>query len=115
VAALFCLVLTLPLSASSAKLLSLRLLPEDPTLWGASASQRLVLLGLYADGIERDVTSQARFTLSDDGVASFEEHGRLVAAFDGTATLRADFDGETTETRVKISGTTEKKSIQLWT
>ena len=113
VAALFCLVLTLPLSASSAKLLSLRVLPEDPTLWGASASQRFVLLGLYADGIERDVTSQARFTISDDGIASFEEHGRLVAAFDGTATLRADFDGETAETRLTVSGATEKRPFSF--
>jgi hypothetical protein len=113
VAALFCLVLTLPLSASSAKLLSLRLLPEDPTLWGASASQRLVLLGLYADGIERDVTSQARSTISDDGIAFLEEHGRLVAAFDGTATLRADFDGETAETRVTVAGATEKRAFSF--
>ena len=113
VAALFCLVLTLPLSASSAKLLSLRLLPEDPTLWGASASQRFVLLGLYADGIERDVTSQARSTISDDGIAFLEEHGRLVAAFDGTATLRADFDGETAETRVTVAGATEKRAFSF--
>ena len=110
---LFYLVLALPLLASSSKLLSLRILPEEPTLWGASAAQRFVLLGLYADGLQRDVTSEAQFTLSDDGIASLEEHGRLVALSDGTVTLRADLDGETAEIRVTVSGATEKRPFSF--
>ena len=107
------LVLVLPLVASSGKLLSLRILPEEPTLWGASAAQRFVLLGLYADGLERDVTSEARLTLSDDGIASMEEHGRLVARSNGTVTLRADLDGETAETRLTVSGAGEQRPFSF--
>ena len=107
------LVLVLPLVASSGKLLSLRILPEEPTLWGASAAQRFVLLGLYADGLERDVTSEARLTLSDDGIASMKEHGRLVARSNGTVTLRADLDGETAETRLTVSGAGEKRPFSF--
>ena len=112
-AILVCLVLVLPLSASSGKLLSLRVLPEGPTLWGANAAQRFIALGLYADGLERDVTSEARFTLSDDGIASIEEPGRLVARSNGRLTLRADLDGETAETRVTVSGAGEKRSFSF--
>ena len=107
------LVLALPLLASSSKLLSLRILPDEPTLWGASAAQRFVLLGFYADGLQRDVTSEAQFTLSGDGIASLEEHGRLVALSDGTVTLRADLDGETAEIRVTVSGATEKRPFSF--
>ena len=85
--ALFCGLLATPLLASSGKLLSLRILPQELTLWGAGASQRFVLLGLYADGIERDLTSEARFTVSDDGIAVFAGPSRLVGLSDGTLTL----------------------------
>ena len=107
------LVLVLPLGASSSGLLSLRILPEEPTLWGASAAQRFVLLGLYADGLQRDVTSGAQFAVSDEGIAVFQEHGRLLALSDGTVTLRADLDGETAEIRVTVSGATEKRPFSF--
>src|SRR5437763_13265116 len=37
---------------------SLRIVPKQVALWGARASQRIVVLGMFADGLERDLTSQ---------------------------------------------------------
>ena len=42
-----------------AKVLSLRLAPENPTLWGTKAAQRFLVLAEYSDGLEREVTSQS--------------------------------------------------------
>ena len=41
--------------------LSLRLVPKEIRLWGTGATQRIVLLGRYADGLERDLTAKADF------------------------------------------------------
>ena len=42
-----------------------------------------------------------------------EEHGRLVARSNGTATLHADLDGKAAGTRVTVSGTTEKRPFSF--
>src|ERR1022692_860255 len=47
------------------QLLSLRLIPQQIVLQGATASQRIVVIGKYADGLERDATAQSHFSLSD--------------------------------------------------
>jgi hypothetical protein len=59
-----------------AKVLSLRLAPQNLTLWGAKASQRLLLLAKYSDGLERDATLQSRFSISDERVARVESERR---------------------------------------
>src|SRR4051812_37185604 len=58
---------------------SVRVVPERVTLRGARAAQRFVVLGAFADGLERDVTSQSRFALSDPRIASLDQAGRIVA------------------------------------
>ena len=44
------------------KLISLRLVPQDVTLWGIQASQRFLVIGKFADGMERDLTEESRFS-----------------------------------------------------
>ena len=55
------------------QLLSVRLVPEDMTLWGRNASRRFLVLGRYSDGLEREITAQSRLSLSDSEVAKVEE------------------------------------------
>src|SRR5213594_3808532 len=59
-------------------MVSLRVVPKQVTLWGARASQRFVVLGMYADGLERDVTSQSRFSISNPRLATIDQAGRVV-------------------------------------
>lgn len=94
------------------KVLSLRLAPENLTLWGAKASQRLLVLAKYADGMERDVTLGSRFSISDERVARVED-GRLVALSDGQAVLTAHFENQTVKTKVRAGETSKIRSFSF--
>ncbi|MBM3803230.1 MAG: DUF1549 domain-containing protein [Acidimicrobiia bacterium] len=98
---------------SPAKLLSLRLWPENPTLWGAEASQRFLVLGEYSDGLERDITLQTRFSVSDAKVMKLDENGRVVALADGDSLLTAKFEGKAANTQVHVSGSEAKRPFSF--
>jgi uncharacterized protein YjlB len=49
-------------SGDLASLVSLRIVPENVTLWGAQASQHFTVMGQYADGLDREMTAAARFS-----------------------------------------------------
>ncbi len=83
-------------------LLSLRLVPEKPTLWGAQGSQRFVVVGKYADGLERDVTRFSRFSISDPAIAQVGAAGRVTARRDGQTVLRVELEGQTAETMLFV-------------
>src|SRR5262249_53282568 len=84
--------------------LSVRIVPERVTLSGARAAQRFVVLGAFADGLERDVTSQIRFSLSDPKLASLDKAGRIVARADGEFDLKAEVGKQAATARVRIEG-----------
>src|SRR5215470_10337131 len=84
--------------------LSVRIVPERVTLSGARAAQRFIVLGAFADGLERDVTSQTRFSLSDPKLASLDRAGRIVARADGEFDLKAEVGKQTATARVRIEG-----------
>ena len=90
------------------QLLSVRLVPEDMTLWGRNASRRFLVLGRYSDGLEREITAQSRLSLSDSEVAKVEEPGRLRALSDGKATLTAQVEGQLAKTNIRVEGSKEK-------
>src|SRR6266496_2498485 len=68
-------------------LVSVRVVPERVTLRGARAAQRFVVLGAFADGLERDVTGQSHFSISGPRFASLDQAGRVVAQADGEMDL----------------------------
>src|SRR5262249_13386210 len=84
--------------------LSVRIVPERVTLSGARAAQRFVVLGAFADGLERDVLSQTRFSLSDPKLASLDQAGRIVARADGEFDLKATVGKQAATARVRIEG-----------
>src|SRR5262245_54982811 len=94
---------------ASPKLRSLRVVPQNPTLWGANASHHFLVLGTYSDGIERDVTGQSVFLLSNPGVARIDSSGRVTGLVDGKAVLTARFDGQSVTTRVEITGSQQSR------
>ncbi len=96
-----------------AQLLSLRLVPQNITLWRAKASQRFLVLAQYGDGLERDVTSRSRFSLSDTRVAMVNETGRVVARADGQTMLTARFGRQVTEAEIRIEGSEGKRPFSF--
>jgi hypothetical protein len=101
------------LLAADGRLLSLRLAPQDPALWGAKASQRFLVLGRYADGLERDVTTQCRFSISDARVAKVDESGRLAALAEGEVALTVVMGSQSAKTNVRISGSEQRRPFSF--
>ena len=98
---------------SPAELLSLQLAPDNATLWGANASQQFLAIGKYSDGLERDVTAEVQFSISQRQIAEMEEGGRLVALADGTAVLTASFHKQTAATQFRVAGLDETRSFSF--
>src|ERR1700738_1077925 len=72
-----------------AKLISVRLMPQERTLSGKKASQQFLVLGKFADNRERDLTGQAHFALSNSAAARADESGRVFAVADGETVVTA--------------------------
>jgi hypothetical protein len=83
---------------------SVRVVPKQVTLWGAHATQRFVVLGTFADGLEYDVTRQSCFSVSNPRLVSLDPAGRLTALGDGTAELTAQMGKQTAGARIRIEG-----------
>jgi hypothetical protein len=88
--------------AKKGLVLSLRLFPENVTIWGARNAQRFLVLGKYTDGLERDVTGACRFSVAAPGVAQVEAAGQIRALAPGTTVLRTEFEGRRVETAVRV-------------
>jgi len=83
---------------------SVRVVPERVTLRGARAAQRFVVLGAFADGLERDLTGQSHFSLSDPRFASLDQTGRVVARADGELDLNAEVGNRLARAHIRIEG-----------
>ena len=68
--------------------LSLRLVPEEISLWGHDASQQVLVLGKYSDGLERDLTGRSRFSIADPDLAVVNQQARVKALAEGETTIR---------------------------
>jgi hypothetical protein len=104
-----CLLHTLNGSAVAADetLVSVRIVPERVTLQGARAGQRFLVLGAFADGLERDLTSQSRFSLSDPRLAALDESGRVTARADGECDLTAEVGKRVARAHVRMERSKE--------
>jgi hypothetical protein len=91
------------------ELLSLRFVPEEITIWGAEGSNRFLVLGKFADGLERDVTSECRISLTGRPVAAFAGTGRLISQADGDAVLKAEYAGRLAKAGVRVQGSSENR------
>jgi len=100
-------------SSGSKKLLSLRVVPEQPTLWGADATQQFVVLGTFSDGLERDLTTRTMLTLSDTSCAAIDEKGRLRSLANGETVLTADVGEQVATASIRLSGFEETRPFDF--
>jgi len=105
----FFLIAFAPLSAHAADekrlepaLASLRVFPDSAILSGAQASQQFVVLGEYADGLERDLTSTARFLLSDSQKGEIDRSGKFVVRSSGELILTAAIGDRSAKVAIRI-------------
>ena len=97
----------------SQTVVSLRLVPNNPQIWGAEASQQFLLLARFTDGLERDVTEQSHFDLSDPQVAEVDGSGKVMARSNGRVVLTAAFQDQTARSQVVIDGISEERPFSF--
>src|SRR5262249_9738689 len=96
-----------------AKLVSVRIIPQERTLHGKKASQQFLVIGKFADNRERDLTGQARFELSNPGSARADESGRVFALADGQTALTASVNGLSARASLKIEGSNQERPFSF--
>ena len=90
------------LAAEGPKLLSIRLAPEQVTLWGPQSAQHFLVLGKYSDGLERDITASARFALESTELFRVDSSGRATPLADGETILKAELDGHSAQSKIAV-------------
>jgi hypothetical protein len=98
-------------AAADDRVTSLEALPSAVRLNGPAASQRLVVLGRFADGSTRDLTPQATFTA--DGPAARLEGGRIRPASDGKSAIVVKAAGLETRVPVEVQGATAERVVSF--
>jgi hypothetical protein len=87
------------------RLISIRVEPQQRTLSGSGASQQLLVIGVFSDSTEQDVTDRAQWSPSDALLARIEDGPRLRALADGALTLTATVQGYSASTSFRIEHT----------
>jgi hypothetical protein len=108
-ALLFCLLLP---SCTRKPVSVLECYPPSINLSGAQARQRIVVQAGYADGVTREVTTQARCWIADPRLARFEK-GAVLALADGKTELRVQYDSRVVTVPVTVSGSVTQLPISF--
>lgn len=102
-----------PVPSSRPKLISIRLAPENPTLHGANAAQHFVVLGKNPNGLERDLTLNSQFSVSDPRIAKLDGGGIVTALTDGQVMLTARLEGHVAKTVIRIEGSQAERPFSF--
>lgn len=105
----------LPLTAFAAKgpaLTDVKVYPADVNLKFRQDRQTLVVQALYADGVTRDVTADANFSIGSKAIAKLEKNA-LTPIADGQTELKIKFQGRTLLVPVKVVQAKTEESISF--
>ena len=96
-----CVTSALAYAAKGPVLTDVKVYPTDVNLKTKQDRQGMVVQAIYADGVTRDVTEKATYTLSNKALAKFD-HFTLTPVADGVTELKIKFEGRTLVVPVKI-------------
>ncbi|HUQ92264.1 MAG TPA: DUF1553 domain-containing protein [Bryobacteraceae bacterium] len=88
--------------AAEPALVSVRLEPAARTLRGSGAAQQFLAIGTMSDGLERDLTAEVSWAVSDPGRASIAATGKLDARKEGAVVVTARVKAATASAKVQI-------------
>ena len=91
---------------------SIRVYPPDVQLTSSRDRQSLIVQAHYGDGITRDVTTEAKWSLSDTKLASIKDHV-LTPAADGTGELHVEYAGHVVKVPVEVKDTATDPNISF--
>jgi hypothetical protein len=98
--------------AMEARVVSVRVEPTGRILRGAGGSQQLLLIGTTDDGMERDLTGAAAWSVSNAGVATITA-GRVGAVADGALRATARWNGMAASTDVRVEGAARARQFSF--
>ncbi|HUR58283.1 MAG TPA: DUF1549 and DUF1553 domain-containing protein [Opitutaceae bacterium] len=111
---LWLLALVLPLVgwAKTPELADVKVFPADVNLKTRQDTQAMVVQAIYADGVTRDVTSQASYTLANKALAKLER-ATLTPLADGQTELRIKFGGRTLVVPIKVESARVEEPVSF--
>jgi len=86
--------------------------PTNVSLSSAKSTQRVVVQATYADGITRDVTTDASLKLANSKIARLD-HANLSPLADGQTELRVSFKGRKLSIPINVSNATNQPPISF--
>jgi Protein of unknown function (DUF1549)/Protein of unknown function (DUF1553) len=110
--ALLAVALVAPLASAQPALTALEVSPPEVNLLTSRARQMLVVQAAYADGITRDVTVSAKWSLGNAALAKIEK-GVLTPLADGATELKVEFGGKTVTVPVKVKDAGAERPISF--
>lgn len=105
------------LNPAANKVTSIRIIPENPVLDVANATQQMKIEATYADGSVKDVTREAFITSGDTEVAVSNSWGLMTALRRGESPVLARFEGSYAATTLTVMGNRdgfEWKTPESW-
>jgi hypothetical protein len=97
---------------AAAELTELRVSPPDINLTTARDRQAVLVQAVYSDGITRDVTAEAAWTIANPAIVR-QEGNTIHPAGDGTTELKVGFEGQEVSVPVKVERAGEHTPISF--
>ena len=104
---------TVAVGAAESSTKSLEVWPTEVRLSGPGSAQRLVVVGVDADGSKRDLTAGARIESDSPGVAAIDGRGRIVPKGDGAGTVVIKAGGVEARIAVRVAGATAPRRVSF--
>ncbi|MCX6955321.1 MAG: DUF1549 and DUF1553 domain-containing protein [Verrucomicrobia bacterium] len=98
--------------AKAPALTDVKVFPADVNLKTRQDHQGIVVQATYADGVTRDVTAQASYTLANKALAKFDQF-TLTPVADGQTELRIKFQGKSLVVPVKVESAKTEEPISF--
>src|SRR4051812_18536916 len=98
--------------AHAATLTELKVFPSDVNLKTQQDRQLVVVQAIYADGITRDVTAQAQYSVGNQKLVKFDQF-TLRPLVDGTTELKVTFDAKTVLVPIKIESAKVEEPVSF--
>ena len=91
---------------------SIAVFPPDVNMQSARGKQRIIVQASYADGITRDITAQAKVTISDPKIAKIVNL-EVLPVGDGKCSIAVEFEGKTTQIPVDVKDAIKDRPISF--
>ncbi|NND98132.1 MAG: DUF1549 domain-containing protein [Pirellulaceae bacterium] len=99
-------------AAPQSQPVAIHVYPQDIHLTSLRDRQSILVQSVYADGVTRDVTSEAKFSLVDANLAKLDNNV-LHGIAEGTTQLKVDFAGHSAALPVIVKTPTEDPAISF--